>query len=61
MLCKNNLVRYSPLHRLGSKSYVLNTTQTGFLLEEKLGAETMGHVFKQYAIVSIVLSLVLEV
>ena len=45
MLCKQNLVRYSPLHRLGSKSHVLNTTQAGFLLEEKLGAETMGHCF----------------
>ena len=41
-----------------SKSHVLNTTQTGFLLEKNLGGETIGHCFKQSAIVSIVLSFV---
>ena len=28
-----------------SPEWVLNTTQTGFLLEKNLGGETMGHCF----------------
>ena len=46
MLCKNNLVCYSRLHRLGSKSHVLNTTQTGRLSSRrKIGGRNDGSLF----------------